>query len=102
MRLFMRRRSMLFSAVVLFAAACGGSDSSVTGTNNNNGGTQSTPMSASIDGKAWNGAGVSVSYKNTLLVIAGFELASGTAVSVTSGVTGPGTYSLNFNNTNTG
>jgi len=96
----MRRRALLASSVFLFAAACGGSDSSsVTGTT---GGTQTGPISATIDGKAWGATGVSASYKNNLLVFSAFELASGISLSVTSGVTAPGTYSLSFNNTNTG
>jgi hypothetical protein len=99
----MRRFALLSSAALIAAAvACGSSDSSsVTGTNNN-GNNSTSPMTATVDGKAWSGTGTGVSYKNNLLNFTAVDLASTTAITVASNVTGSGTYSLAFANPNAG
>ena len=92
----MRRTLQTSIAVLMFAIGCGGSSSSgPTGTTTiGNGNT----MSATIDGKAWSSPTPSGTYKNNIVSIAGIDLGITSAVSLASGVTGPGSYSLGVGN----
>ena len=102
-------RSLRFataSVCLLLIAACGGgSDSTTEPTtgNQNSGGSNGSTMTATIDGKAWNGSigasAIQVDPVGGRYIITGFEVGTNISVVLTFGdLAGPGTYPLGVDN----
>jgi hypothetical protein len=99
----MRFATRVTALFLLSLAACGGGDDSLTGTNNGgnkNGGTGA--MSATVAGASWSAPTAAGVYSQSVLSVAGIDLARGITISFAISATAPGTYSTAFNNSNGG
>jgi len=93
------RAKTLFCAMLLVAGlACGGDSTTGPGGNNNN--LANLPLSAVINGVQWGSPVPSVSYNsnNSILAIAGVDLAITASISFGVRAQVPGVYSLAYQN----
>src|SRR5689334_4353424 len=100
------RFATAFLCLSILAACGGGGDSATdpnTGNQNSGGGDGTTKMTATIDGKAWNGSigasAIQVDPVGGRYIVTGFEVGTSSSVVLTFGdIPGPGTYPLGVDN----